>query len=451
MYELNKNYSYNIGHVFRADDGSAYKVTGLLGKGGQGEVYRVSGEEGTLALKWYYQKKYLEKIDAKSFKNNLKDNISRGIPKLSRGDVATQFIWPKKMIGDSPKSFGYLMNVFPEGFESLKNVIMGRKKNISEGTVTKLKWKSWFVRVTAALNIVSAFEILHASGLSYQDINDGGFSINMNTGDVFICDCDNVSPDKTNLGILGIKTFMAPEVVRGDSLPDRHTDEYSIAIILFRLFFHGHPMVGQESHYMRSSLDLSDKEVDMMIYGTQPHYCLASKSNINPIDPDKDRDVFRLCLTYPMVLMNAFERVFTDGVNNPLDRLTATEWRKVLLSVRDHLVMINGKERFYGRRIDCELPKECRILKYKRGDEVFCMPGKILYSYHFDEFSSDYKHPVGKIIETTKDGVIGLYNASGKDIHFLLQGHHGICADKGRIPLFKGMELRIGRTIINVE
>ena len=343
------------------------------------------------------------------------------------------------------------MKIFPPGYEPLKNIIFMRKKDPQTGKSIPLRWGSWFVCVTAALNIVRAFEILHASGLSYQDLNEGGISINMQTGDVLICDCDNVSPDKTNLGIRGVMEYMAPEVVKGEKLPDRETDEYSLAVILFRLFLHDHPMKGVKSKELHNSEHLSQREADIMIFGSQPLYCLASKNNQNPPDRVANADVCRLCMTFPMVLMNSFEQVFTEGINNTNKRLTATEWRKVLLDVRDHLIQVKGREEFFGVRNKKILPSDCRILCYPQGKEVLCMPGKILYKYHLDEYGSDFKTPVAKVIETPKPGVIGLYNDTGKPIIVHQNGESRSCENKHRMPLYAGMTLEIGNLKVGVK
>ena len=450
-YKLNKNYTYNVGQNLYSESGECYTIVDTLGRGGQGEVYKVAGPDGVFAVKWYYKDSYLSKINAAAFKKNLQTNVRNGIPTLSSGDSATQFIWPLKMMADQDGSFGYLMNLFPNGYEPLRNVILGRRKNHKTGTVDYIQWNSWFMRVTAAINIVRAFEILHSTGHSYQDINDGGFSINLENGNVFICDCDNVSPDKTNLGILGIKTFMAPEVVRGEKLPDRYTDEYSLAVILFRLFLHGHPMIGKESRIIHNSTIYSDQESDLLIYGSKPHYCLASFNNMNPIEPDTDKDIFRLSFTYPVELMDAFEKVFTQGVNDYNQRLTATEWRKLLLNVRDHIILKDNYEQFVGKRIEKALPVECRTLIYPNGRKVYCMPGKILYAYHFNEKSSDFKTPIGKIIPTSKENVIGLFNASGNSIDFTYNNNVGCCRNNERMPLLVGMQLKVNNMIIEVR
>ena len=445
-----KQFTFPKGHTFHTEDGQAYTVTGFLGRGGQGEAYRVQGAGGEYAVKFYNQK-FAHSRFAEQFRKNIQRNVDNGVPQLSSGDSATQFIWPMRMIRPEKGSFGYLMNLFPKGYESFGNVIMKSKKDPDTGDRIPVRWKSWFTCVTAALNLVRAFEILHASGLSYQDLNEGGFSFDMNTGNVVICDCDNVAPDGVNLGILGVVNYMAPEAVCRKTLPNRHTDEYSLAVILFRLFLGGHPMEGRESRSLHNDESLSRTEADSIIYGKQPHYCLASYHNSNLPDPQLHADVIRQCLRYPLVLMDAFEQVFTEGVGDPSRRLTATEWRKVLLEVRDSLVLVDGQEQFFGLRKAKPLPPSCRTLVYPHGRRVLCMPGKILYRYHLDEYGTDFKTPVAKIIPTNRSDVIGLYNSTEADIPFYAEGKTGLCRQQSRMPLLPGMELKFGHTTIRVE
>lgn len=431
--------------------GNKYMIQEFIGRGGQGEVYRVVGKDGTYALKWYHAEECLKKIRVEPFYKNLKTNIDSGIPKLSMGNKATQFIWPLKLIPHQKGSFGYLMKLFEPGYESLTDVVLGRKKDKKTGALIPLRWKSWFTMITAALNIVGAFEILHSVGLSYQDLNEGGIAINMETGDVMICDCDNVSPDGVNLGIRGVVYFMAPEVVCGHSLPDVQSDEYSLAVILFRLFFHHHPMNGVESVAIHGDEKLNRNQCDQRIYGTHPHYCLDMSNPVNHPHPQFHRDVRRLCMVFPDVLLGAFQRVFTAGVKDKSARLTSTEWRKVLLQVRDSLVHVNGTEQFFFTPQQNKVPEAARILVYPHGQRVLCMPDKLLYSYHMDEYSKDFKTPVGKIIATRQEDVIGLYNATGGSIKVTYQGKSMVCQDKERIPLFPGMTLEMGKMTVSVQ
>lgn len=449
--DYTNDYTFRVGETLEAEDGERFTITGYLGSGGQGEVYQVRGASGMYAVKWYHAKLYLPYINSDAFYRNLQRNIENGVPRLSGGDAADQFIWPIKMIRPQKGSFGYLMKLFPPGYLPFSSLILGQRRDPKTGKTVPVRWSSWFARVTAALNIVRAFEILHSKGMSYQDINEGGFVINPNTGDVLICDCDNVSPDLRNLGILGVKSFMAPEVVRGEKLPDRGTDEYSLAVILFQLFLHGHPMIGQESHYLRADPSYTDRELWDMIYGFRPHYCLASKNNFNPVDPQKDRDVLAHCFIYPLVLMDAFEQVFTEGVNDVSKRLTATKWRKVLAQVRDHLLVIDGREQFFFCRHNKPLPEDCRILHYPNDTNVLCMPGKILYDYHFNMYSGNYRKGAGRIIPFDYSGYIALLNESSSPIQYTLDGKTAVCEYGQSFPLLKGMVLEVNQIRIRVE
>ena len=439
------------GHDFYSEDGQRYTVIGFLGSGGQGEAYRVRGDNGEFAVKYYYQTVASSPF-ADAFRKNIARNVENGVPKrLSSGDTATQFIWPMKMIRAEQGSFGYLMRLFPEGYLPIGKVFMQSRLDPDTGRRIPVRWKSWFTCVTAALNIVQAFDILYYAGLSYQDLNEGGFAVDMSSGNVLICDCDNVAPDGVNLGIRGVLNYMAPEVICHKSLPNRHTDEYSLAILLFRLFLHGHPMEGEESRRLHNSEKISRYEADEIIYGRNPKYCLDFRKKDNLPNPLHNRDVYKLSTMFPKVLMDAFEQVFTDGVRNPDRRLNATEWRKVLLEVRDHLIIVNGQEQFYELIRPKSLPAECRTLVYPHGRRVLCMPGKILYQYHLDEYGADFKHPVAKIIETNKPGIIGLYNATGGPIRCYSDGRMKVCENQGRMPLLRGMGLEFGNTKIKVE
>lgn len=440
----------NKGQQIMTSDHMKYTIVDFLGRGGQGEVYKVKGTDGEYALKWYHPDAFLAKINSDAFYNNICNNVSQGVPTLSSGDAATAFIWPTKLVDKQLGSFGYLMPLFRKGYSSLSDVIMGRhlKEN---GAEEKLDWPSWFIRVTAGLNLVRAFEILHASGLSYQDMNEGGFAINMQNGDVMICDCDNVAPDLQNLGILGVLPYMAPEVARGEQRPNQLTDRHSLAVVLFRLFLNNHPLEGTRSITLHGDEHLSRREADMRIYGTEPFYCLDTKGEDNPPDKQRHADVRKLCNIYPVALMQAFQTVFTEGLKDPSKRLSANEWRKVLLQVRDCLVQVNGTEMFCYTPLSKELPEACRKLTYPNGHVVLCMPNKILYAYHAKEYCADYKTGVGKIVATKNPQVLGLYNGTGMDITMVWHGQSKTCPDRSYMPLIPESELHIGKLKIRVD
>ncbi|MCI6582870.1 MAG: serine/threonine-protein kinase, partial [Oscillospiraceae bacterium] len=232
---------FKPGQTIPMEYGGELKVISTLGRGGQGIVYLVEYNNLKYALKWYDMDKMR---DPQAFRKNLEVNIKDGPP-------SDKFLWPKYLtkmgINDS---FGYLMTLRPPEYDSFVDILNMYKLEVDPATgkaqrVT-VQFKNLNALVTAAINIVNAFRQLHRAGKSYQDLNDGGFFINVTNGDVLVCDCDNIAPDGYNFGIGGKPGYMAPEIVRGVCRPDVQTDKYSLAVVLFKLLFRGDPLEGEK-------------------------------------------------------------------------------------------------------------------------------------------------------------------------------------------------------------
>jgi len=137
--------------------------------------------------------------------------------------------------GKHSNGFGYLMELRPTNYSEFTKFIKAKEHFASTRAV-----------INAAINIVDGFHALHRRGYSYQDLSPGNFFIDKNNGNVLICDNDNVAPNGQNLGVGGTPGYMAPEVVLGTSKPNTDTDLFSLAVILFELFFLAHPLEGQK-------------------------------------------------------------------------------------------------------------------------------------------------------------------------------------------------------------
>ena len=164
-------------------------VKDFLGDGGQGEVYLVEYNGGRYALKAYKNE------ESSDFRYNLKNNIERGAP-------SDDFLWPKLLLDFDDGKIGYLMDLRPKNYVSFVSYLTGTNKFKSRQVM--LKW---------CIDLCLAFKKLHEMGYSYQDLNDGSFFLDPDTGDLLICDNDNVTADKRNLGILGKMRYMAPVIV----------------------------------------------------------------------------------------------------------------------------------------------------------------------------------------------------------------------------------------------
>ena len=206
---------FQKGQRIKTVSGGELEVIQKLGEGGQGVVYKVNYNGKPLALKWYFGNKL---NNADKFYRNIQNNIKQGTP-------TGAFLWPLEITEYFEGSFGYLMELRPPEY-----------KDFSLFLLAKVHFANIEALINTALCITNGFRELHNRGYSYQDLNDGNFFVNPKTGDVLICDNDNVAPYGENLGIAGKCRYMAPEVVMGQKRPDSHTDRFSLAVVLYKVY-----------------------------------------------------------------------------------------------------------------------------------------------------------------------------------------------------------------------
>ncbi len=285
----------------------------FLGEGGQGEVWRIVVDGRPYAAKVYRH-------------DTSTDEQRTIIERLVRDPVHSRsFLWPEALIEitGGGRRFGYLMPLRTPNFRSF-NEVVGMAVPI--GFTAALK---------AGINLADAFLALHARGLAYRDISLGNVFIDPDTGDIAICDTDNVGIDGAEIGnILGTSGFMAPEIERGEARPSAATDRHSLAVLLFLLFVRHHPLEGRRTLEVRC-MDLPARRG---LYGTHPLYILDPRDTSNHPHPREQPNPGTFREIYPSVLWKAFERAFTDGLTRPQDRVTESAWLSALRATRDLLV-----------------------------------------------------------------------------------------------------------------
>jgi serine/threonine protein kinase len=186
------------------------------------------------------------------------------------------------------------------------------------------------------MKICEGFKSLHLSGLSYQDLNDGNFFIHPETGDVLICDNDNVFPEGETSGILGKARYMAPEVVIGKAMPDKYTDRYSLSVVLFLLFYANHPLEGSRVLACPCMTEKFEKQ----FYGSEPIFIYDEKKNVNRPVRGVHNNVLKRWMAFPSVLRETFKQEFGEEcLNNPSKRKMERQWQNVIQQIRDMLVV----------------------------------------------------------------------------------------------------------------
>ena len=393
--------SLKVGDTVKMKYGGEAKVLADLGSGGQGTVYKVSYNGKEYALKWYHKGVFGGK--EKDFYKNLENNIQKGAP-------TKNFLWPLGITDVHAGVFGYIMDVRPAGYYELTEFFVGTRKQ------KQIHFKSFEAQTDAAINIIQGFRELHNSGYSYQDINNGNFFINPENGKVLICDNDNVSPFGTNLGILGKQRYMAPEVVTGKNDPDKQSDRFSLAVILFRLLFINHPLEGK-----RSTPPCMTKELEKRYYGEEPVFVYNPIDDRNRPVPGTDKNLRTFWPVYPQYIHDMFVRAFSNEVmmkNAP--RIIEKEWLDAFFRLKASIVRCPycKQETFITQKGDntcIECKKKIVIPNAIEFSTVTLplYPGVKIMHWHVDSSQNDVSTQLGMVVANPNNPkVFGLQKTS---------------------------------------
>ena len=376
----------------------------LLGAGGQGEVYkaRLGGE--AVALKWFFPQ-----MATAEQRQAIEVLVRKGAP-------SEHFLWPLELATDPQvQGFGYVMQLRPPRF---KNIVDLMKRRI-EPTFRAL--------ATSGFNLAHNYLLLHSEGLCYRDISFGNAFFDPVNGDVLICDNDNVAVDgAATLGVLGTPRFMAPEVVRGDARPSTQTDLFSLAVLSFYMLMVHHPLEGKRETEIKC-LDLPAMN---SLYGTNPLFIFDPVDKSNAPVPGMHDNALAFWRIYPDFLREIFTRAFTDGLRDPLARVRESEWRAVMVRLRDSIIYCAhcSLENFYdadklkasggnpGLCWSCAVPlKLPPRLRINRG-VVMLNYDTQLFPHHIDDGRLyDFSQPVAAVAQhPTNKSVWGLKNLSSE-------------------------------------
>lgn len=418
------------GQKIKVVSGGELEVIQKLGEGGQGVVYKVKYNGKDLALKWYFGNKL---SDPDRFYRNIQNNIKKGAP-------TDAFLWPLEITEYFEGSFGYLMELRPPEY-----------KDFSLFLLAKARFSSISAVVNAALCITKGFRELHNSGFSYQDLNDGNFFVNPQTGDVLICDNDNVAEYGDALGIAGKCRYMAPEVVMGKKKPDVHTDRFSLAVVLYLLLFLNHPLEGK-----RTMCPCLTEELEREFYGTEPVFVWDPNNDTNRPVRGVHVNEIKFWPIYPKFVRDTFVEAFSHESMVGADtqhRVTEKKWQEVFTQLRDCLAKCScGSETFIDvtanscKCINCgkELSRPM-ILKAKKYNVVLRHSKKI-YACHSVHDSDDFKLETGEVITSRQDpSLVGLRNNSTSTWTAILPNGTSKAYSNGQvIKLGRGLKINFG-------
>ncbi|MFN9694397.1 MAG: protein kinase domain-containing protein [Synechococcaceae cyanobacterium] len=386
------------------------EVLRLLGAGGQGEVHEVRLAGERLALKWYYPS--VVRRDP-GLAHRLADSIRASAP-------SRHFLWPvalvvpadgcRESLGHGGSGLGYLMPLRSAEAVAAIDHYAGR---ITIGLRQLLR---------ACFFLSEAFQALHSRGLCYKDISLGNLFLVPRSGEVLICDNDNVEVNGMNRGLaLGTPGFMAPEVLLGQAKPSSGSDLFSLAVLMFWLLTRSDPLKGRLELQIRC-LDMAARR---RLYAEDPVFVFDPEDDRNRPDPILHQAALRTWPIYPPQLRRLFERSFGEGLRDPERRSQSGEWLQVLAATLDHQQMCPhcGQEVFAQAAPEGSPPSRCWDCggplpdspQLRIGDRrVLIQPGNELYRHHFDHLRIEsLEQPLARVESHPREpGLLGLLNLS---------------------------------------
>jgi eukaryotic-like serine/threonine-protein kinase len=304
------------GQALRTQSGAAVVVGNKVSEDSQGGVYRARAGDTWLAVRWIRPG-----TGSDTIRQWITDLIRRGRP------PHPGFMWPLDLVSsDQVPGFGYIMPLLEPRFTPLISVL-GDPRPPS-------------FRVTAAIGreLADAFEALHACGLCYRDALPGNFLVDRDTGELAIIGVDNFGLDGEQAQVVGSWLYSAPELLRGEVFPSAVTDLHSLAVILFYLLMHGHPLLGRrtDAYYdSEASTYMPEDELLMGSVGLRPLFIFDPDDRSNR--PRPEDIVSAWWPVYPQAVRGLFTRAFTSGLRDASlkGRVPEGAWRRALLRLHD--------------------------------------------------------------------------------------------------------------------
>lgn len=415
-----------------------------VAEGGQGVVYAVSMGGERWAVKWYFPQTIA--ADPR-LRERLREATQRGKPE--RGP---KFLWPIDLVAcnDVPGLFGYVMPWREGRFHDFLKVVDGRLT------------ASFRILATAGLEVAESYHRLHAAGFCYRDINFGNVALDPDTGEVRICDNDNVDVNQTPGPMAGTPGFIAPEILQGMLskqlvYPGTRTDLWSLAVLLFYAFIRHHPLHGRAEPLLATPKAMYEYE------GPNARFIFDPADETNRPAPGRHDNALKYWPIYPEFLRKLFTRAFTDGLRDPFARVFEPEWRKAMSRLRDAIMPCPrcGAENFHdadrSAPANCwscglELPKPLCIAR--KGASVVVAEKAVLFPHHVDPGRHfDFSAPVARVVRNpAKPELLGLKNLGETPWRVHLPNGTEKSVDSGKVvPLWPGLRIGFGQVQAEVQ
>ena len=233
------------GRSFQDDNGNPVVPGRRLAEGGEGTVYLVDGQPGSV-LKIWHDDKVPEDAEAK-----IEYLVNHPVePELG---ATWSITWPESAVKEGGTIVGYTMPIYqgnPEEWQSMEQYYI-RRAATSTG---KAQGRQIRIddRVRMARNLALGFKAVHEAGYVIGDVNEKNVVINRQN-DITMVDCDSYGFTDAATGNafsnrMGRAEFQAPEAQTDYSNRTPNHDYFGMGVIIFHLLTTYHPYLLTGQH-----------------------------------------------------------------------------------------------------------------------------------------------------------------------------------------------------------
>ena len=314
--------------------GTLYTAGRLLGSGGEGDVYDISGLPDKV-LKIYHPSHFANDSERSTMERKLRAMLNMNVDTVVDGKL--RLAWPTDIVYENGKMVGFVM---PKITAPLKLFDLYRpivpKTSITKKRDTVYPGYHWKYSVQFAYNLAWVVDYVHRKGIVIGDLNDNNILADPQTGAVILIDCDSFDIRDPGSGEhfgcqYALPDILAPELqtvgVLANATFTRESDNFSLAIHIFRLLMNGDDPFGGQ---VTTGASLSAVPANAAIVNGECSYVRTI--------PGKTLHPRMLPMSFlPVSLQNLFRRTFdytaVTARSRIKSRASAGEWMNALLPV----------------------------------------------------------------------------------------------------------------------
>jgi len=310
--------------------GARYNLDKCIGKGGEGEIYEVTGNCNYVA-KLYNEKKFTPNatnlFPREELCEKVKTMVKQKVDPYVNGVLT--IAWPQDALFDYNKKFvGYIMHKT----KSHHHLFDASRKRERGELFPKYTWKT---AITLAYNLALVTKRLHDAEVIIGDFNANNVMIN-EEGYITLIDTDSFTIRNSETGrifkcTVGVPDVLAPELqgknlALKESIFSKESDRFALAIHIFILLANNCHPFGYIDATRKVSASHGNLIVNNIVHGVCPY--VEKNVRLSPEAPNMN--------IFPEDIFGLFQKAFlynkkdATNIETLKRRPSAEEWQKSL-------------------------------------------------------------------------------------------------------------------------